>query len=164
MKRKLLLSIALLLASGLFQLAPAQEAELELYTRVTTAIENNEPEWKLDRKAVLPSQLIIRWASEKGRVLVAIARFASEADATDALNARVEEQEHSPESKVSKKELKDFGSTGYILRNGDESRTTILFRKGDYIVQVYGPTEDVARRFSRHVADLLPPSHTPNKA
>ena len=159
LKRIILLSIALLFASGLRQIALAQEAELDLYTKITGAIEAKEPEWKLNRKALLPNQVIIRWSSEKGRVLVAVALFPSESDAAEAFKSKVDDLEHAPESKVSKKALKDFGEAGYILKNGGGSGASIVFRKGSHVVQIYGPTENVARSFSKHIVELLPTSN-----
>ncbi|OLE55742.1 MAG: hypothetical protein AUG51_02090 [Acidobacteria bacterium 13_1_20CM_3_53_8] len=158
MKRSIILSIALLL-SGATLFAVAQDAELSLYTKITDAIKKHEPEWKLNRKAIMPNQVIIRWTSNKGRALVSVALLTSEAEAKQALKSRVDELEDIPESKVSKTKLNEFGDEGYILRNDGVSGVNIIFRKSVYVAQVFGPSEDVARRFSQHISDLLPTSN-----
>ena len=159
MKRNILLSTVLLLFTSFSLIAFAQEAELSLTTKITATIEKSEPEWKLDRKAILPNQIVIRWASEKGRVLVSVAMLASEAKAQEALKSKVNEWEHLPESKVSKEEIKDFGDEGYLLKIEGASGVQIFFRKGDCEIQAFGPSEVIARRFAQHVSDLLPPSN-----
>lgn len=154
MKSKILLSIALTLLCSFSVFALQQEAELSLYTKITDAIEKKEPEWELSRKAIMSNQVIIRWVSKKGRVHVAVAMLAPEVDAKEALKSRVDVLQNIPESKVSKNELKNFGDEGYILRTEGVSGITVIFRKGSYMVQVFAPSEEIAKRFSQHICDL----------
>lgn len=59
-RRNILPSIIFLLLPGssLFTVAP--EAELYIYTKITNTIEKKELEYKLDRKAIMTNQVVIR--------------------------------------------------------------------------------------------------------
>ena len=155
MKTKFLLSITLLLLSGSSLFVRAQEEELSLYTRIVTSVEEKEPEWKLNRKAIMPHQVVIRWASNEKRALISVALLGSDGEAQEALKYRVNLLEHSPESKVSKRELKEFGEECYLLKDERVNGAHVIFRTGNYVVEVFGPSERIAKRFAHHVSDLL---------
>jgi hypothetical protein len=159
--RNSFLLIALLLFSGSSGIASAQEAELSLYKKIVAAIEKAEPKWKQNRKAIMPNQVIIRWVSGQKRALVSVALLASEEDARVRLRARVNLLEHVPEAKVFTSPLNGFGAEGYMLKTDGVKGVEILFRKGDFVVDVFGPSDEIARRFARHMADALPLSDNP---
>jgi hypothetical protein len=158
MKRDNLVPIVLLLFGSVVG-AAAQEAELSLYNKIVPAVERGEPQWKLHRKAILPNQVIIQWVLGRDRALVSVALLTSEADAKDRLEARVKEWEHVPEAKVVTKQLNDFGDDGYLLKTAGAKGAHILFRKGAFVIEAFGSTDDIARRFAQHVAAILPPSN-----
>jgi len=155
MKRNSHLSIALLLLSGSLVLTLAQDAEMALYTRITTATEKNEPDWKLARRALLPDQLVMRWDSNKDRLIVAVSILPSVAKAKEVLKSEVDQMENRPSPTPPKTELKDFGDECYMLKSNDGAGAHILFRQGIYYVHVGAPTEEVARRFVRDVSNSL---------
>jgi hypothetical protein len=159
MKRRIYQSIVLLAVAGTSFIASGQESELSLYNKIAAAIGKTEPTFRLDRKAILPNQLVIRWTSEAGRALVSVNWFASEQEARGALKSRITEWEHIPEAKISKRELDDSGDEGYIFKTDGDNRATIFFKKGIYVAQVVGPSDDTAKTFARKVSDLLPASN-----
>ncbi len=159
MNFRFLLSFVLLLAFASTLIVFAQEAELSLYTKITNSIEKNEPEWKLDRKAIMSNQVIIRWTSGKGRSFVSVSLLSSEIEATEAFKSRLNLLMNIPETKTSKSELKGFGDACYLLKNEGAVGANIIFRKGSYTVEVFAPSVEIAKRFAQHVSDLLPTSN-----
>jgi len=136
-----------------------QEVELSLFDLIAKSIEKTEPGWELNRKAIMPNQVIIRWVSHGRRALVSVALFPSEAEAEAALKSRARLLADMPEKKVTKSEVKGFGAEGYLLKEEGAAGANILFRKGIYMVDVFGPSEELARSFARHVSDVIPTSN-----
>ena len=159
MSRNSLLSIALLLISGSSGIASAQEAELSLYYKIVAVVGKAEPKWKLSRKAIMSNQVIIRWVSGQQRALISVALLGSEDDARVGLRARVNDWNDVPGAKVVTSPLNGLGAEAYLLKRDGVKGTHILFRKHGFLVEVFGPTDYVSRKFARHAADALPPSN-----
>src|SRR6185503_9284860 len=115
MSRNSLLSIALLLISGSSGIASAQEAELSLYYKIVAVVGKAEPKWKLNRKAILSNQVIIRWVSGQQRALISVALLGSEDDARVGLRARVNDWNDVPGAKVFTSPLNGLGAEAYLL-------------------------------------------------
>ena len=83
MLHKILTWAILLMLSGHFACAAAQDHDdLNLAHKITSAIEQKEPTWKLSRKAVMPRQLLTRWVAGE-RVTVDLHSLASPEAASD---------------------------------------------------------------------------------
>ncbi len=158
MQRKFVLWLAIFLF-GAFIGRPRARFGLGLsfYNKLSVLIKEKEPDWRLHRKAIFQSQLIILWVNGEQRTLISTVFFSSEEESQNHLRARLKMHEQMPESNFSKSELMGFGDEGYILRyGGDNKRAMFLFRKGGQFVEVVGPSEDVAKKFAQHVSDLIP--------
>ncbi|HKC88873.1 MAG TPA: hypothetical protein VKG02_23015 [Blastocatellia bacterium] len=156
MERKFVLTLAIFLF-GSFAHIRAQDLELAFYNKLSALIKEKEPDWELHRKAIIQNQLIVLWVNGQQRALISTAFLSSEEESQKHLRTRLREQEQLPESKFSKSELMGFGDQAYLLRyGGGDNRAMILFRKGDQFIEVVGPSEDVAKKFAQHVADLIP--------
>jgi hypothetical protein len=160
MKRITLITLALLIIAGASFAAATQDAELSLYNKIVAVFEKAESNWKLDRKSILRGQVITRWISGDDRALVSVALHASDDDARDHLKAKIAQWADVPEAKLSTTPLKDFGEEGFVVKTERVKGEHILFRKGASVAEVFGPTDEVARRFAQHLAEILPSSRS----
>jgi len=152
MQRKFVLALAIFLF-GPF----AQDLELSFYNKLSALIKEKEPDWTLHRKAILQNRVIIQWVKGQERALIYAAFLSSEEESQKHLRTRLKDHEELPESKFTKSELMGFGDETYLLRYGNgDNRAMILSRKGDQVIEVDGPSEDVAKRFAQHVVGLIP--------
>lgn len=157
---KLIIFVTVLLLCSYPALLIAQDG-LSLVEKLERVTKEKEPQWELDRK--LPSEkiLVLRWSSGEARVFMSITMTDSARKAEEIYESSVARLNEQLGAKATKIRVPNLGVenqlwTGY---NNDGS-AAMQFHQGKFHVLLFAPSEDVAKRFARHVVELLPQSKT----
>lgn len=127
-----------------------------LSSHIQRSVQSKELGWRLVTNTMVgnttsKNHLMQGWKSDKDHVRLSLLYLESQAEAEKAFQMAVH--------------AISVGSTGKIEGLGDEASiwenhnekggTTIIFRKGNTLINVNGTTSEAARRFAQHVADSL---------
>ncbi len=161
MKKKSIIFVAALLLCNYPTLLIAQDS-LSLMEKLERVTKEKESQWKLDRKLPSEKLIVLRWSSGEARVFMSIAMTDSPGKAKEIYESSVARLNEQLGNKGTKSKVPNLGAenqlwTGY---NNDGS-AAMQFRQGKVHVLLFAPSEDVAKRFARYVADLLSTSETP---
>ena len=160
MKKKLVISVTVFLLCS-YSLLIAQDG-LSLMEKLERVTKENEPQWNLDRKLPVGKLVVLRWSSGEARVFMSITVTESPDRAKEIYESSVIRLNEQLGAKGTKSTVPSLGAenqlwTGYNV----DGSAAMQFRQGKVHVLLFAPSEDVAKRFARYVADLLPPSKTP---
>ena len=115
-----------------------------------------EPTWKLDRKLPADQIVVLRWSSGEERIFLSIFLTGSSEDAKRAYAGSVRKMSDEAPSDVTRSSVPDLGDENELWSATNAGRSArLLFRKGKTHVLLFAPTDDVAKRFGRYVADVL---------
>jgi hypothetical protein len=161
MKKKLIIFVTVFLLCSYSGSVSAQDG-LSLMEKLERVTKENEPQWKLDRKLPSEKLVVLRWSSGEARVFMSITVTDSPDKAKEIYESSVTRLKEQLGNKGTKSTVPNLVAenqlwTGY---NNDGS-AAMQFRHGNVHVLLFAPSEDVAKRFARYVADLLPASKTP---
>jgi hypothetical protein len=162
MKMKSLIFVAALLLCNYSSSLYAQDG-LSLMEKLERVTKEKEPQWNLDRKLPGEKLVVLRWSSNEARVFMSITVTDSPGKAREIYESSVGRLNEQLGTKGTKSTVPNLGEenqmwTGY---NNDGS-AAMQFRQGKVHVLLFAPSEDVAKRFARYVADLIPSSRTPH--
>lgn len=160
MKMKSIIFIAALLLGNYSTLIVAQDG-LSLMQKLERVTKEREPQWNLDRKLPGEKLVVLRWSSNEGQVFMSITVTDSPDRAKEIYERSLARLNEQLGAGATKSTLPNLGAenqlwTGY---NNDGS-AAMQFRQGKVHVLLFAPSEDVAKRFSRYVNDLIPSSRS----
>jgi hypothetical protein len=120
------------------------------------AIKKSEPEWALVfvsiRKSREENNTYFRWKRENQEIAAFVNEHESIVKTGITPNSVLTEAYRKLEA------IKGIGDEAYLLGPADYGarRVNVIFSKGKVRVDVEAPSEDIARRFAKHLADALP--------
>jgi hypothetical protein len=136
------------------------QRSLGLASRIETAIIQSESEWKLNdifvRKNSEEDSVTFRWKSGSEVISAQLTERESSAKAAETLQFSVKMI-----SMGSYKRIESIGEEAYVYEDVNSYRkelTTwrIIFRKGKGVITLEAPTFELAKRFTKSIADSLP--------
>ncbi|MBC8029532.1 MAG: hypothetical protein H7Z16_05420 [Pyrinomonadaceae bacterium] len=159
-KISLLFATALLFGSyPLLLIAQDGPSLIEKLDRVTS---EKEPQWKLDRKLPTDTLVVLRWSSGEERVFMSITLAGSPGKAKEIYHNSVARMNDQLGSKGTRSTVPNLGAENQLWTgHNDDGSTAMQFRQDKVHVLLFAPSEDVAKRFGRYVADLLPGPKAP---
>lgn len=160
MKKKSFIMITVSLLCS-FPTLLAQDG-FSLMEKIERVTKENEPEWKLDRKLPSAKLVALRWSSGEARVFMSINVTESPAGANEIYNNSVGRLSEELGPKATKSSIPNLATENQLWTgHNNDGSAAIQFRHGNVHVLLFAPSEEVAKRFARHVADLLPSSKAP---
>ena len=148
-----------ILLSALYS-AAAQETQ-PLFEHLQQAILEREPKWQIERKVNSNSRhMSIYLKSGKKRIALMVDILRSDQQAADMFESWVREISdpslQTPlEANRVKTSLPSLGDENHLWASPSHTAATILFRKKNAFVMVFGSVEDDVKRFALLVSDHL---------
>jgi hypothetical protein len=146
--------LVLVLAS----LAQAQHS-LSVPSVLEDAIKKNIPEWTLTsvliRKTKEENNANFRWKGEGQEVAIVLNEYQS----TD--EARITPLALRKAAPRTQREMHNIGYEAYLVSPSayGDPKFDVVFRKGTVRISVEAASADIAQRFAKLIADVLPPGH-----
>ncbi len=142
------------------QVGPVAKKDVPVGDRFEKAIEAKEPGFKLDgklrRKNEQENYTLLGWESEEDVVSATAYERASAQEAAEFLRKNVDAPVSIPLTTVN---LTRLGDEAYMRINPGygkgKGHTTLLFRKGNFVLVLSASSPGLAERFAKHLADEL---------
>lgn len=140
--------------------ATVAQQTLSLACRTEGAIKQREPEWKLTdifvRKSSEEDFVIFRWYSGPDLVSAHISEYETSTKAAQRLQFSIKMISMGSYTKID-----EIGEEAYLYEDVNSYRKEltkwrIIFRKGKGVITLEAPTLELAKRFSRSIAESLP--------
>lgn len=155
------LSACFLLLAFCFSCDGLAQDRPKLFDDVERVFREKEPRWKIERlevKGDAIQKLDIVFRSGIGQAAVEVEVWDSVKNARDVFAGRAIAEANAARTRI-KRALPGFGDEGHIwLHPRSDAWPSIHFRKRDVNVLVFAPNVATAKRFARHILDLIPES------
>lgn len=132
----------------------------EPFSRIERVFREKEPSWKVERASLSttsdPMRQSIVFRSGEEQASVDITVWRREQDAASSFTGQSLAFDNTAGKRMVKSKLPKVGDENYIWTNrGSAAWPTLIFRKGNINVTVFGPSLAVVKRFARHVIEQM---------
>jgi hypothetical protein len=149
----------LLVIIGLSTVVFSQEKP-ELFSKIERVFHDDQPDWKIesiifgDTSDPMTESIVFR--SQSGQAAIEIAIWKREKDARDVFAAESLVFDNTMGKGKTKISLPKIGDENHMWTGaGESSWPTIKFRKAAIDVDVFAPSEAVAKRFVKYILEQL---------
>ena len=122
----------------------------DMQSKIESSIKSKESNWVLAKKEVQPESTIYRWKSDSDWVTMEVFVLGSAQLAKQKL-AQYRRRVPVPP----KEKLQEPGDESLLYQSDTGTSCMLLFRRAHLFVQLNSNTQVNAKRFARHVNDLL---------
>ncbi len=152
-------SVGAFLLVFLCLMTTAAQDNPSLFAKIEQVFQEKEPGWKVERKHIRnesdPLQQDIVFRGGKVQAALSVSVWKREKDARDVFEATTNVFSRTMGTRMLRGKLPDLGDENYVWTDPNKSgHTTIKFRKGVVLAQVFAPPS-VAKRFARHIIAQL---------
>ena len=155
MKKSFVLLAAFLLCSSATLVAQDASSIIGHLEKVT---KEKEPDWKLDRKPPADQLVVLRWSSGEQRILLSIFLTGSAEGAKKIYTDYLQKMSVEAGPDVKRSAVLNLGEENQLWSSDQGRSARLLLRHGQNQVLMFAPTDDLAKRFGRHVVDALAPA------
>lgn len=137
---------------------PVTRNQIPVFDRLNNTIKAKEPKFKLTANSQHNKQghkyVLLGWQSGEDLVSTTTYEFSSPEEATDMMRKSLAAPRSVPVQTTKLTQLGDeaYMSTSYYSKEG---RTYLFLRKGNYFILMTASSQDLAKRFAKHMADEI---------
>ena len=151
--------VTLLLMIVLPNIAAFTAPDSYLLSRIENAVKEKEPRWKLKKKRASAQNkyTLYEWKSGKSFAGAFVLIVPSRERAAEALKGLTYDFEVHGLKMVITGAVPNLGDENYEWRDPDHDGVAgVDFRRGAVVVHVKASSLEIAKRFARHIADVIP--------